>query len=143
MSSEELTRKKKRMAKRKVWRCFHCDEVFRSRKSAYLHFGPDDACEYDVPACVDPLRHDESKRLNELRAAQEYALDRDRAANELEDDLDESNRELDEIRKLTGCHTLHDLRMWMDSQQGRVVTANALIDGFREAAPELAARIIG
>jgi hypothetical protein len=31
----------------------------------------------------------------------------------------------------------------MDSQQGHVATAEALIKGFREASPELAERIIG
>ena len=36
-----------------------------------------------------------------------------------------------------------ELRMWMDSQQGRVVTANALIEEFRKADPELTARIVG
>ncbi len=32
---------------RKQWRCFHCDEVFESRKFAAEHFGTD--CE--TPAC--------------------------------------------------------------------------------------------
>lgn len=36
---------------RKQWRCFFCDEVFRSHKAAAEHFGMDDACEADVPAC--------------------------------------------------------------------------------------------
>lgn len=36
---------------RKQWRCFFCDEVFTSRKFAAEHFGCDDACEADVPAC--------------------------------------------------------------------------------------------
>lgn len=36
---------------RKQWRCFFCDDVFRRRKDAAEHFGCDDACEADVPAC--------------------------------------------------------------------------------------------
>lgn len=36
---------------RKQWRCFFCDEVFTSFKHAAEHFGVDDACEADVPAC--------------------------------------------------------------------------------------------
>lgn len=35
---------------RRQWRCYFCDEVFRSRKKAAIHFGVD-ACEADVPAC--------------------------------------------------------------------------------------------
>lgn len=38
------------MAYRK-WRCFFCDEVFTRRKDAAEHFGCDNACEADVPAC--------------------------------------------------------------------------------------------
>jgi hypothetical protein len=35
----------------KQWRCFFCDEVFTRWKDAAEHFGRDDACETDVPAC--------------------------------------------------------------------------------------------
>lgn len=33
------------------WRCFFCDVVFTRRRDAAEHFGCDDACEADVPAC--------------------------------------------------------------------------------------------
>lgn len=36
---------------RKQWRCFFCDEVFIGFKAAAEHFGVDDACEADTPAC--------------------------------------------------------------------------------------------
>ncbi len=36
---------------RKQWRCFFCDEVFTRRADAAEHFGVDDSCEADVPAC--------------------------------------------------------------------------------------------
>ena len=54
----------------KTWRCFHCDEGFRSRRSAQDHFGLDYE-EQELPACVDPLRYDEEKRLTQLREARE------------------------------------------------------------------------
>lgn len=130
------------MSKRKTWRCFHCDEVFRSRKSAWLHFG-DDGCIQDPPACIDPLRHDEKERIRELREAREWAINRDRRATQLEDKVDEVDRELSEFKHITKCSSVHELRMWIDSQQGRVVTANALIEGFRKADPQLAAQVIG
>lgn len=129
--------------KRKVWRCFHCDEVFCSRKKAWAHFGPDEGCDKLPPACIDPLRSDEKLRLTELREAQEYALHCQEAANRQDDRVDDLERELSEFKSITGCSGAHSLRMWMDSNQGRVVTANALIDGFRRANPELAAQIIG
>ena len=71
----------------KTWRCFFCDEVFRTRKDAYEHFGEQN-CESDPPACIDPLRTDEKARLKELREARETAIkainDRDRAEELLE-----------------------------------------------------------
>lgn len=129
--------------RRKQWRCFHCDEVFRSRKAAWAHFGPDQECEKLPPACIDPLRADEKARLTELREAQEYAFQCQEAGNAAEDKVDDLARELDEFKSITGCRTIHELRMWLDSLNGRVVTANALIDGFRKASPELAEKIIG
>lgn len=36
---------------KKQWRCYFCDEVFRSRDKAALHFGCFEACEVDEPAC--------------------------------------------------------------------------------------------
>lgn len=35
---------------KKQWRCFFCDEIFRSKEKAALHFGVS-LCEADVPAC--------------------------------------------------------------------------------------------
>lgn len=127
----------------KAWRCFHCDEVFHTRKAAYDHFGPDKACEKLPPACVDPLRADEKARIAELREAQNYAFQCQEKANAAEDRIDDLVRELGEFKHITGCDNSHELRMWLDSQTGRAVTAEALIRGFREADPELAERIIG
>jgi hypothetical protein len=57
----------------KTWRCFFCDEVFRSRGDAFAHFGEEN-CETDPPACVDPLRTDEKARFKELREARDFAV---------------------------------------------------------------------
>lgn len=126
----------------KEWRCFFCDEVFHSRKAAWLHFG-DDGCEQDVPACVEPLRTDEQARMNELREARSWAVERDRAAIRAEETIDQLNMEFDEFKAITGCANIHKLRMWVDSQNGRVATAEALIKGFKLRDASLAERIIG
>lgn len=65
------------------------------------------------------------------------------SALEAEDRADMVSMEFAEFKRITGCNSIHEIRMWMDSQQGRVATANALIEGFRVADPVLAARIIG
>lgn len=126
-----------------MWRCFHCDEVFTTRQDAYDHFGPDEGCEKLPPACIDPLRLDEKGRMKELRDSQDWALKCNQNLMACEDSMDILVRELAGVKEITGCDSLIELRNWMDSNQGRVVTANALIEGFKKADPELAARIIG
>lgn len=43
------------MGQRKTWRCFHCDEVFRSARLAAEHFGDEI---YSTPSCqIGGLRH--------------------------------------------------------------------------------------
>ena len=130
------------MSKRKVWRCFHCDEVFRSRKRARLHFGGDEYEVKEVPACIDPLRTDEKARLDEVRNANEHALSCQRLATQADEQAEELSRTLDEFKRITSCKTTHELRMWMDTQQGRVVTADALIEAIRATAPSLYAEVI-
>jgi len=58
----------------RTYRCFFCDEVFRTRKDAYVHFGEENYCDPEPPACVSPLRADEKERLKQLREAQDYAI---------------------------------------------------------------------
>lgn len=128
--------------KRKTWRCFHCDEVFRSRKASYAHFGPDQDCEKLPPACIDPLRKDEKARLTELREAQDYALKCQESANAFEDKLDDAERELDAFRSFTKCRSSHELRMNLDSAEGERITARALIDAVRAKVPDIYAEII-
>lgn len=126
----------------KHWRCFHCDEVFRSRKSAYAHFGPDQDCEKLPPACIDPLREDEKARITELREAQDYAFQCQESANAAEEKVDLMAYELDEFKHLTKCHGVHELRMALDSAQGELITARALIEAVRQKAPEIYKEVI-
>ena len=129
--------------KAKTWRCFHCGDVFRSRKQARLHFGTDEYEEKQPPACVDPLRGDEKAWMDRLREAEQYALKCQEDAAQSADRADMAEQELAEFRRITECANTHELRMWMDYQRGRVVVADALSAGFRKAVPELAAQIIG
>ena len=131
------------MPSRKHWRCFHCDEVFRSRKTAREHFGSDWCEEKYPPACVDPLRRDEKARLTELREAQQYALQCQESANAAEDRADELVRELEEFKGLTKCRSVNELRMAMDSLEGELLTARALIEAVRTQAPAVYAKSVG
>lgn len=129
------------MQRRKSWRCFHCDEVFRSRKAAYAHFGSDQACEKLPPACVDPLRADEKARLTELREAQDYAFKCQESANAAEDRADALAQEFDEFKRLAKCAGVHELRMSLDYAQGELITARTLIEAVRTKAPQIYAEV--
>lgn len=133
---------KRNTPKRKSWRCFHCDEVFRSRKAAWAHFGPDQDCEKLPPACIDPLRADEKARIAELREAQQYAFECQESANTAADRIDDLERELDEFKRLTKCHSTNELRMAMDSAEGELITARTLIEAVKAKAPDVYAEVI-
>jgi hypothetical protein len=87
---------------RKSWRCFFCDEVFSDRHEAWLHFG-DDNCTSDIPACIDPLRADEKKRLNELREAVDEALKARQERDEMQDFKDNYEAIWSEIQRYFGA----------------------------------------
>lgn len=59
---------------RKTWRCFHCDEVFRSPAEARLHFGADQGHD---PICK--LRMPGEYHLLNILRDQEQQLERYRA----------------------------------------------------------------
>ena len=48
---------------RKRWRCFHCDQVFRSEQEAAIHFGKDQA---GTCACVLPHEGHLVEHIREL-----------------------------------------------------------------------------
>jgi hypothetical protein len=52
------------------WRCFNCDEMFRSERCARLHFGADES---DAAACQ--IKGSEHGLLEALRAAEQSARD--------------------------------------------------------------------
>ncbi len=55
----------KLIAEKETWRCFHCDEVFTSRKYAAEHFGSDEG---DTPACR--LSHSDGHLVTLIRKLQ-------------------------------------------------------------------------
>lgn len=83
------------------WRCFFCDEVFTERREAWLHFG-EESCDSDVPACVDPLRTDEKKRMAAVRKARKYGDDCRRDADTNQDAVDNLEAMYEEIRRYFG-----------------------------------------
>lgn len=52
--------------KRKTWRCFHCDEVFRSASKAREHFGPTECTPAACQVSPEQLR-DLEKQLSSYR----------------------------------------------------------------------------
>ncbi len=91
----------------KVWRCFFCDEVFRTREEAFRHFGEQN-CETDPPACVDPLRSDEKEMFKELREAREFAMKCQRESERAEELAEGLQNEHDNFFRYFGpdCRTM-------------------------------------
>lgn len=102
------------MSKRKpkAYRCFFCDEVFRTRKAAWYHFG-ESGCDTDVPACIDPLRTDEKERLKELRDAQAYAMQCQDEASKAEDDASMYHQYQDELERMFGKGVRTPHQAWL------------------------------
>ncbi len=50
---------------KKTWRCFHCDQVFRSEHQAGIHFGSDEAA---TCACVLPHEQHLVEHIRDLEA---------------------------------------------------------------------------
>lgn len=97
---------------RKQWRCFFCNEVFTRYDSAAEHFGCDDACEADAPACkiaahegylVKYIR----KLENELRRHMTEDTELHRAIMALEDDKRRAVRAAEEAGYATGYSDGH------------------------------------
>ena len=114
----------------KTWRCFHCDEVFRDRRSAWEHFGEEYSCASDVPACVDPLRTDEKARLKALREAQEHAINMQREFEAADDKLAELDNIYRELKRYFGedCNSV-----WLAGD--RYKSALNLIEALQEKVP--------
>lgn len=54
---------------KKTWRCFHCDQVFRSRSRAALHFGTTES--------ATPLCQIDAARVRQMEADLEKYRDED------------------------------------------------------------------
>jgi len=59
---------------KKTWRCFHCDEVFKTAAETREHFGSDNYETSAVPGCISPLRDDEKARLKAVQDAETEAM---------------------------------------------------------------------
>lgn len=62
------------MKESKVWRCFHCDEVFTDREKAAEHFGK---YEMREPACtIDVAEYRRMEEVNRGHCAEDTELHR-------------------------------------------------------------------
>jgi hypothetical protein len=107
------------------WTCFHCDETFTTWGSAREHFGSDNQKE---PAC----RIKEGEELGlviALRKAEASVEEWRYRALHAEVQIEMLEGTIAEYQRIAGGNSIHDLRMKLDSMEGRVVTAEALIIG--------------
>lgn len=115
------------MASRKHWRCFFCDEVLKTRKAATEHFGSGDY-ENEPPLCVEAATTDLRKLV--LTNREMWAeLQRAHSENEeLKDHLENFRYVAQKLTKKPDA-TSHDLEHEWDFMEGRVITANQIVEG--------------
>lgn len=84
------------------WRCFFCDEVFKNREEAALHFGVFDACEADEVACkLVPNQQKVLKYIRELEnQVRDLLAERHEDSHPLLDALFDAQNEVNSREKL-------------------------------------------
>ena len=120
------------------WRCFHCDAWLTTPGAAEDHFGKTPAA---VPGCIIHVG-EERGLLMALRKAEALAEEFLLRAQRAEQEEECLAGRVSEFERIAGGGT-HELRMKLDSMEGRVVTADALIEAVMEKAPEVYAEVIG
>jgi len=122
------------------WNCFHCGETFTTIGSARDHFGGDPSKE---PGCLIRVKYGDERGLEmDLRKVESEAEMWKQRALHAEDALEVAQGQVGEFERIAGG-SHQALRHKLDHMQGRVVTADALIEGFRSRAPEILAEVIG
>ena len=123
------------------WTCYHCGDTFTTWGAAEDHFGktPD-----RIPGCKIKIEFGEEMgllmALRKVEAAEDEWKKRALAAEDREEVL---QGEVAEYQRIAGGAGVHELRMKLDSMEGKVVTADVLIKAVIEKAPEVYAAVIG
>lgn len=121
------------------WTCYHCGETFTVWGAAEDHFGK---TPQQKPGCLLKVQYgDEMGLLMELRKSEAHANDLLNRARDAEREAETLACQLAAFTEI--APNANDLRMKLDSMQGRVVTANALIEGFRQRDAAAFSEIIG
>lgn len=117
--------KKKQL--RKNWRCFHCDEVFTTRKGATGHFGTGNY-EDELPLCIVAATTEQTALILTTREMWDRVQKAERETENLEDRLHSFEYIARKLTKKPSA-TANDLANEWHSMEGRVITAEAIISG--------------
>lgn len=115
------------MTQRKHWRCFFCDEVFRTRKSAAEHFGTGNY-ESETPLCIEAATTDQRQLILTNREMWEQLQKAQSENEELEDRLSGFQYTARKLTKKPNA-TVNDLEHEWDFMEGRVIAAEAKANG--------------
>lgn len=108
---------------RKHWRCFFCDEVFRTRKAATEHFGTGDY-ESEPPLCIEAATTELRQLVLTNRELWQQLQKANSENEELEDHLDGFRYVARKLTKKPSA-TAHDLEHEWDFMEGRVIAAES------------------
>jgi uncharacterized protein (DUF3084 family) len=112
---------------RKIWRCFHCDEIFKSRKKAAEHFGEGNY-EAEIPLCVEAATTEQKALVLTNREMWERVQKAESEIENLEGRLDHFEYVARKLTKKASA-TAHDLEHEFDFMQGQVIAAEAKANG--------------
>lgn len=115
------------MRKRRSWRCFHCDEVFRTRKAAAEHFGSGQY-EAETPLCVEAATTEQRQLILTNREMWKRIQKAESELDELQDRLSHFEYLSRKLTKKPSA-TAHDLEHEWDFMQGKVIAAEARVNG--------------
>jgi hypothetical protein len=102
----------------KIWRCFHCDEVFADEESARRHFGDDERAE---AGCILKLTREENAILACLREAEDRNRRLMHRAAEAEFDGEANAGLRAELKRLFGVSDAWACWCKLDSAEGRII----------------------
>lgn len=117
------------------WTCFHCGDHFPANceEAAREHFGPTPSW---TPACIErrTLGRDRLLELSREARASEHEAVQARIRAEENEEVAVGHLQAC-LRLVPGATSSHDLWAHIDSLNGRVITAEAVIAEARKVAP--------
>jgi hypothetical protein len=123
------------------WTCYHCGETFTVWGAAEDHFGKTPEAK---PGCVLKVQFGNERGLEmELRKVEAERDEWRNRALKAEEHEELLEGEMSEYRRAAKADNCHQLRMNIDSLEGRAIAADFIVNSLRSRVPELVDEVVG